>query len=100
MAVAATAFFAVGVTVGVTVGVGLAVVGVGFGVGLTVGLIVLVAEGDGDGDPEALGEGDICCILPFQGLNVHGYVGKPGWLAPLRALAKNLAHIGAQYVPP
>ena len=80
-----------------TVGVGLVVlVGVGLGVGLTVGLIVLVAEGDGDGDPDALGDGEACCILPFQLPNVHGYVGKPGWLAPLRAVAKYLAHIGAQ----
>ena len=91
----------------VGVGVGFGVVGVGFGVvglgfGVTVGLIVFVGPGDGDALPEAEGaaDGDMPCILPCHGLNVHGAVAKLGCGWSLSAAAKNLAHIGAQIVPP
>jgi hypothetical protein len=88
------------------VGVGVGVVGlivfVGVGLGVTVGLIVFVGPGDGDALPEAEGDadGDMACILPCQGPKVHGTVTKLGCGWSLRAAAKNLAHIGAQYVPP
>jgi len=61
----------VGVGFGVTVGL-IAFVGVGFGV--TVGLIVFVGPGDGEALPEAEGDadGDMACILPCHGPNVHG----------------------------
>ena len=92
---------AVGVGLG-AVGVGLGVVGVGLGFGVTVGLIVFVGPGDGEALPEAEGaaDGDMPCILPCHGLNVHGAVAKLGCDSFLSAAAKNLAHIGAQYVPP
>src|SRR5665647_767200 len=83
------------------VGVSLIVL-VGVGLGATVGLIVFVGPGDGDALPEAEGDadGDMACILPCQGPKVHGTVTKLGCGWSLRAAAKNLAHIGAQYVPP
>jgi len=99
-----------GVTVGVgfgAVGVGFGVVGVGFGVvgvgcGVTVGLIVFVGPGDGEALSEADGDadGDMSCILPCHGLKIHGTTVKSGCGRNLSAAAKNLPHIGAQYVPP
>ena len=92
---------AVGVGFG-AVGVGFGVVGVGWGVGLTVGLIVFVGPGDGEALAEAEGDvdGDMPCISPCQLPNVHGTTAKLGCGRNLRAAAKNLPHIGAQYVPP
>jgi hypothetical protein len=92
-------FGVVGVGFGV-VGVGIGVVGVG--VGVTVGLIVFVGPGDGEALAEADGEadGDMPCSSPCQLPNVHGTTAKLGCGRNLRAAAKNLAHMGAQYVPP
>ena len=69
-------------------------------VGSGFGVMVLVGPGLGEAlslaDGEADADGDMACILPSHGLNVHGKSLKLGWSASLSAAAKNLAHIGAQ----
>ena len=88
--------------VGVGCGVGGVGWGVGWTVGWTVGLMVFVGPGDGEAlsDAEGDADGDMPCILPCHGLKIHGTVAKLGCGWSLSAAAKNLAHIGAQYVPP